>query len=124
MMIKNGVLYCEDSIKIFTTKPSQAIEVETYISEKSGIHLTQFWEQYLRTTMIPNLQYSIQQNQLRYRYTDIIKGFDMPVQVKINGVLNWIQPTSAWKTLENNGKIKTLDVQQDFLINSSLIEKP
>ena len=99
-------------------------QVETYISEKSGIHLTQFWEQYLRTTMIPNLQYSVQQNQLRYRYTDVIKGFDMPVQVKINGVLNWIQPTSAWKTLENNGKIKTLDVQQDFLINSSLIEKP
>ena len=99
-------------------------QVETYISEKSGIHLTQFWEQYLRTTMIPNLQYSIQQNQLRYRYTDVIKGFDMPVQVKINGVLNWIQPTSAWKTLENNRKIKTLDVQQDFLINSSLIEKP
>ena len=99
-------------------------QVETYISEKSGIHLTQFWEQYLRTTMIPNLQYSVQQNQLRYRYTDVIKGFDMPVQVKINGVLNWIQPTSAWKTLENNGKIKTLDVQQDFLINSSLIENP
>ena len=99
-------------------------QVETYISEKSGIHLTQFWEQYLRTTMIPNLQYSIQENQLRYRYTDVIKGFDMPVQVKINGVLNWIQPTSAWKTLENNRKIKTLDVQQDFLINSSLIEKP
>ncbi|MDC1313200.1 M1 family metallopeptidase [Flavobacteriaceae bacterium] len=99
-------------------------QVETYISEKSGIHLTQFWEQYLRTTMIPNLQYTIKQNQLKYRYTDIIKGFDMPVQVKINGVLNWIQPTSAWKTLENNGEIKTLDVQQDFLINSSLIEKP
>ena len=98
-------------------------QVETYISEKSGIHLTQFWEQYLRTTMIPNLQYTIQQNKLNYRYTDVIKGFDMPVQVKINGVLNWIQPTSAWKTLENNGKIKTLDVQQDFLINSSLIEK-
>ena len=98
-------------------------QVETYISEKSGIHLTQFWEQYLRTTMIPNLQYTIKQNQLNYRYTDVIKGFDMPVQVKINGVLNWIQPTSAWKTLENNGKIKTLDVQQDFLINSSLIEK-
>ena len=98
-------------------------QVERYISEKSGIHLTQFWEQYLRTTMIPNLQYSIQQNKLNYRYTDVIKGFDMPVQVKINGVLNWIQPTSAWKTLENNGKIKTLDVQQDFLINSSLIEK-
>ena len=48
----------------------------------------------------------------------------MPVQVKINGVLNWIQPTSAWKTLENNEEIKTLDVQQDFLINSSLIENP
>ena len=98
-------------------------QVERYISEKSGIHLTQFWEQYLRTTMIPNLQYTLQENQLRYRYIDIIKGFDMPVQVKINGVLNWIQPTGAWKTLENNGKIKTLDVQQDFLINSSLIEK-
>ena len=107
-MIKNGVLYCKDSIKIFTTKRVTSHQVETYISEKSGIHLTQFWEQYLRTTMIPNLQYTIQENQLNYRYIDIIKGFDMPVQVKINGVLNWIQPTGAWKTLENNGEDKNL----------------
>jgi aminopeptidase N len=99
-------------------------QVEAYISEKSGIDLTRFWEQYLRTTMIPNLQYSIQQKKLNYRYTDVIKGFNMPVQVKINGGLNWIQPTSVWKTLENNENIKTLDVQQDFLINSSLVEKP
>ena len=70
--------------------------------------------------MIPNLQYTIKQNKLNYRYTDIIKGFDMPVQVKINGVLNWIQPTSAVTTRENKGKIKTFHSQQAFFINQRL----
>ena len=97
-------------------------QVEAYISEKSGIDLTQFWEQYLRTTMIPNLEYTIQKNQLTYRYTDIIKGFDMPVQVKINGALRWIQPSNSSKTLKTDEKISTFDVQQDFLITSRLIE--
>lgn len=97
-------------------------EVETYISEKSGIDLTRFWEQYLRTTLIPDLQYTIQQNQLTYRYTDTIQGFDMPVQVTINGVVMWIQPTNSWKTLLTDQKISSFDVKQDFLITSRQIE--
>lgn len=97
-------------------------QVEAYISEKSGIDLTQFWEQYLRTTMIPNLEYTIQENQLTYRYTDIIKGFDMPVQVKINGALRWLQPSNSWNTLETDKKISTFAVKQDFLITSRLVE--
>ena len=97
-------------------------EVESYISEKSGIDLTRFWEQYLRTTLIPDLQYTIQQNQLTYRYTDTIQGFDMPVQVTINGVVMWIQPTNSWKTLLTDQKISSFDVKQDFLITSRQIE--
>ena len=97
-------------------------QVEAYISDKSGINLTQFWEQYLRTTMIPNLQYTIQKNQLTYRYTDIIQGFDMPVKVLINGQTRWIQPTSSWSTLNAKTNIKSFDVKEDFLIFSELVE--
>ena len=97
-------------------------QVEAYISDKSGINLTQFWEQYLRTTMIPNLQYTIQKNQLTYRYTDIIQGFDMPVKVLINGQTRWIQPTSSWSTLNAKTNIKSFVVKEDFLIFSELVE--
>ena len=46
----------------------------------------------------------------------------MPVQVKINGVLNWIQPSNSWKTLQTDQKISSFDVKQDFLITSRQIE--
>ncbi|MFT7666314.1 MAG: aminopeptidase N [Patiriisocius sp.] len=97
-------------------------QVEEYISEKSGIDLTQFWEQYLRTTLIPKLEYNYNGNKLKYRYVDIIADFDMPVQIVINGETYWIQPTADWNTFVNNNGINSCTVKQDFLITAQLIE--
>lgn len=97
-------------------------QVEEYISEKSGIDLTQFWDQYLRTVQIPKLEYKLNLNQLSYRYVDIIDGFDMPVQVEINGKNIWIEPNADWQTFENIGDIKDCYVKPDFLIKTQLIE--
>ena len=96
--------------------------MEEYISKKSGIDLTQFWDQYLRTTQIPKLEYKYNLNQLTFRYVDIIEGFDMPVQLEINGKNKWIQPNADWQTFENIGDIKDCYVKQDFLIKTQLIE--
>jgi aminopeptidase N len=97
-------------------------QVEEYISEKSGIDLTQFWNQYLRTTLIPKLEYKYSLNQLTYRYVDIVEGFDMPVHLEINGKDKWIQPTADWQTFENIGDIKDCFVKKDFLVNAQLVE--
>ena len=98
-------------------------QVEEYLSEQSGIDLTQFWEQYLRTTMIPKLEYKQTSfNEIKFRYVDIVDSFDMPVIAVINGKDQWLQPNAEWKSYENMGDIKSLEIKADFYINSEKIE--
>jgi aminopeptidase N len=108
--------------KDFYHQTVTSLQVEEYISEKSGIDLTQFWNQYLRTTLIPKLEYKYNLNLLSFRYVDIVKGFDMPVQLEINGNDKWIQPTADWQTFESIGNIKDCFVKQDFLVTTQLVE--
>lgn len=91
-------------------------QVEDYISEKSGIDLTQVWDQYLRTVKIPKLEYKYKNYELQYRYVDIIEGFDMPVIAIINGKEHWIQPNGQWQTFENKGDIREVAIKNDFFI--------
>lgn len=72
-------------------------QVEQYISKESGINLSKVFDQYLRTTKLPELEYKIDGGQLAYRWANVIAGFDMPVQVTIPGrgaVL--LKPTTEW----------------------------
>ncbi len=94
-------------------------QIESYISKETGIDLTEFFEQYLRTTMIPKLEYKIDGENLKYRYTDIIKGFDMPVRVAIDKKEKWLFPTADWKTEEFSGK--ELIVDRNFYIDSEAL---
>jgi len=98
-------------------------QVEDYISNKSGIDLTEFFDQYLRTTMIPKLEYTIEGKKLKYRYVDIIENFDMPVIVMINGKEDWIQPTSEWKTKVSDSPIKGFQIKKDFYVNSKEVKQ-
>ncbi len=97
-------------------------QVEEYISKKSGIDLTEFFDQYLRTTMVPKVEYSLDGKKLKFRYVDIIENFDMPVIAKINGNEEWIYPAAEWKTKEFSSVIKTIEIKKDFYVNSEEIK--
>nr|WP_246020092.1 M1 family metallopeptidase [Muriicola soli] len=73
-------------------------QVENYLSEKTGIDLTAFFEQYLRTAMIPVLEYRVSEDSVTYRYTNIVSDFDMPVRVFIEEKEHWLFPEKNWKT--------------------------
>ncbi|WP_373072250.1 M1 family metallopeptidase, partial [Zeaxanthinibacter enoshimensis] len=47
-------------------------QIENYLSRRTGKDLSAFFDQYLRTTDIPVLQYELKGNNIRYRYTDIV----------------------------------------------------
>jgi len=96
-------------------------QVEDYISEKSGIDLTEFFDQYLRTTLVPNLEYKVDGKKLEFRYTNVIEGFDMPVMVIINGNEEWIQPKEKWKSKKFSRAINEIEVKEDFYIDSQKI---
>ncbi len=97
-------------------------QIEEYISKESGIDLTAFWNQYLRTTKIPKVEYSIKGNDLKFRYVNTVENFDMPVIAIVNGKEEWIFPTSEWKTKTFAQPIETFQIKKDFYVNSENLE--
>ena len=93
-------------------------EIEECISKLTGIDLTEFWNQYLRTTMIPIVEYKVVDTILSFRYVYIIENFDMPVIAIVNGKESWIFPTDEWKTKEFPKGIKSVKIKEDFYVKS------
>ncbi|MCX2720258.1 M1 family metallopeptidase [Lentiprolixibacter aurantiacus] len=79
-------------------------QIENYISEKTGKDLSAFFNQYLRTTKIPVLEFKLDGELFSYRYSNIVDGFDMPLRIYIEGRETWIFPSANWKTdkIESN----------------------
>ena len=94
-------------------------QIEDYISEKTNKDLSAFFNQYLRDTRIPTLEYKIENDKLSYRYIDIVKGFDMPIEVEIGDKTEWLFPNSEWQT--KNIKNSNFKVDRDYYIYSKQI---
>ena len=81
-------------------------QIESYISNESGLNLSAFFNQYLRDTRIPTLEYSLRDNKLSYRWTQIVSGFEMPVEIVVDEKNMWLYPTKAWQKIDlNSSKI-------------------
>jgi len=89
-------------------------QIEDYISQQSGIDLTEFFNQYLRDIRIPTLEYAIENNELKYRWTEIVDKFDMPIQVTIDEKEQWLFPNAEWKTMPIEGT--SIEVDPDFYV--------
>ncbi|MFT3911625.1 MAG: M1 family metallopeptidase [Ferruginibacter sp.] len=77
-------------------------QVEDYISLNAKKDLSKIFDQYLRTTNIPVLEYKIDNRNVSFRWNNVITGFDLPVKVsfgKPGGSEQWINPTGEWQTL-------------------------
>jgi aminopeptidase N len=73
-------------------------QVEEYITQHAGIDLSTVFDQYLRTTRVPVLEYKIDGSTLRYRWTDVVPGFAMPVRVTLSDTgYALVHPTQAWQ---------------------------
>lgn len=93
-------------------------EIESYISQESGIEFDLFFDQYLRTTKIPVLNYQVDGNRLDYQYQNVVPGYDYPLRVQINGEVVSIKPTEELQTLLRDEAIETFEVDRNFFVNS------
>jgi len=107
--------------KEFYHKTVTTEQIESYLSKETGIDLTAFFEQYLRTTKVPTLEYKLAGKALKYRYVEIIEGFDMPVQINVDGNKKWIFPTSEWKKEKVRGS--EIKIDKDFYIDTKKIDE-
>ena len=92
-----GIL--RDLGKAFWHQTVTGRQIEDFISRQSGLNLKRIFDQYLRTTKVPTLEYKLQGSKLSYRWSNVVPGFAMPVKVTTSpGKLTWIRPTASWKT--------------------------
>ena len=96
-------------------------QVEEYMSKNSGIDLSKIFDQYLRTTMVPTLEYKINGYDLSYHWTNVVEGFNMPLKINFKNQV-WIKPAEQWKTLHMypEGKIN-FAVDDNFYIKTNKV---
>lgn len=109
--------------KEFYHKTVNTADIENYISLKSGKDLSKIFDQYLRTNKVPVLEYKIKDNTLSYRWSNCVKGFDMPLIVAIDKKDQWIVPKEEWQTLSSRvNDDATFSPDKNFYINVKKVE--
>jgi len=88
-------------------------QIEEYINQQSHYNFTPLFNQYLRTTQIPTLEYSILKkttdNYIRYRWTNCVKNFNLQLGGKWDGThYTLLSATTQWQEM-NVGKL-TIDM--------------
>ncbi len=97
-------------------------QVEDYINKESKINFSKVFDQYLRTIQIPVLEYKINGYKLSYRYTNCVKGFNLPLKIKFK-TEQWIKPTEKWKTLNLYPEgDNSFSVDPNFYIKTKKVE--
>ena len=102
--------------KTVTTK-----DVEDYMTKQSGKNLSKIFDQYLRTTMIPVLEYKVTGNNISYRWSNCVDGFNMPVKLA-GGKDNWLQPAREWQTVATDILKDNLKIDRNFYITVKKVE--
>jgi len=107
--------------KVYYHKTVTSAEVENYIAKQSGLKLDKVFDQYLRYSKIPVLEYKINNGMLSYRWITDVKGFDMPVKVSLKAdEYTLIKPTNDWKTSKIDASV-TMDnfkTEPNFYVNT------
>ncbi|WP_136481928.1 M1 family metallopeptidase [Cognatitamlana onchidii] len=104
---------------VFYHKTVTSSQIEDFLSQETGIDLTAFFNQYLRTTNIPKLELTRKKRKLQYRWTNVVANFDMPVKVKIGDDAIWIYPNSEWKAIETPSSKTPVVVDKNFYIETN-----
>ncbi len=101
-------------------------QIENYISRQSGMDLSKVFDEYLRTTKTPTLEYKLEGQKLSYRWTNVVPGFAMPVRVTTSaGGYSWIRPTEKWKTMAVKlSRPEDFRVDENFYVDAKDLLKP
>ena len=93
-------------------------QIENYLSESVGRNLQSFFDQYLRDTKIPTLEYLLKGDQLKYRWTNCNTTFDMPVRIFVDEEEVWLSPVAQWKLASLKSSDAHIKVDKNFYIST------
>jgi aminopeptidase N len=105
--------------KEFGLKTCTSAEIESFIIRSTGIDFIKVFEQYLRSTKIPKLEYKYEVGNLKYRYTNVVSGFNMPIKVMAKDKELWLKPTTEWQTELN---VESIAIDKNFYVYYSKLD--
>lgn len=91
-------------------------QIENFFSEKTGINLKSFFDQYLRDIRIPVFEYYVKENSLSFRWNNCVSGFSMPLKIYISGKEQIIKPTSVYDTLKLDTENAIIKVDPGYYV--------
>ncbi len=91
-------------------------QVENYLSEKTGIKLQKFFDQYLRDVRIPVFEYSVKGDELTFRWNNCVQGFNMPLKIYVSGKPMNISPSTRPTTISLETDGATIKVDPNYYV--------
>jgi len=93
-------------------------EIENYLSEKTGMNLKSFFDQYLRDVKIPVFEYSVSGKNLSFRWNNCVRGFNMPLKIYVSGKEMDIKPTQMLTTLKIDVENAVIKVDPNYYVGT------
>ena len=101
--------------KDFYHQTVETKQIENYISDKMGYDLSTFFDQYLRTTNIPVFEYKLNDGLLEYKWTNVVDGFKMPIELFVGDEKIRLNPTQETKSIDVKSEKIRLD--KNYYVN-------
>ena len=101
--------------KDFYHQTVETKQIENYISDKMGYDLSTFFDQYLRTTNIPIFEYKLNDGLLEYKWTNVVDGFNMPIELFVGDEKIRLNPTQETKLIDVKSEKIRLD--KNYYVN-------
>ncbi|MFH0843467.1 MAG: M1 family metallopeptidase [Bacteroidota bacterium] len=93
-------------------------QIETYMIEKTGLNLKPVFDQYLRDIRIPVFEYYLEEEELAFRWNNCVPGFDMPLEISVNGEKTKLKPLSRWSTIKTGAINPAISIDPDYYVAS------
>src|SRR5699024_1092422 len=88
-------------------------EVIAFFSAQSKRPLAPVFNQYLRYTKLPELQFKTKDNRVFYRWQADESDFAMPVDIFLSDQRKRLRPTTSWQALKDPVQVADVKVDTD-----------
>ncbi len=86
-------------------------QIEQYLSQRAGFNYGKVFDQYIRTTQVPDLEYYFSKDgrKVFYRWVNCVPGFNLPLVLHGEGRSVKVYPTEQWKSMNSAWSLWDMD---------------
>lgn len=88
-------------------------QIEAFISTYSGHDFSKVFDQYLRSTQVPVLQWGVRKGRLYVRFTQCLEDFAMPTSIIVNGETRTVPIGTRWSSPAGGLRARTATLEPD-----------